>query len=215
VISVVIPAWNAEATLGETLASVAAQTRPADEVIVVDDGSADATAAIARAAGVRVVSQANAGGAAATNAGTAASGGDLIAFLDSDDVWTPDKLALQMAALAADPVLDGVFGHVRFFRAPSLTPDADRPGWLSGAMLIRRSSLDAVGDFDPTMAAGYFVDWMDRAQRGGLRFAMLPQTVLLRRIRPGSLSTQSAHRDAGYVRMARAAILRRRMAETG
>jgi glycosyltransferase involved in cell wall biosynthesis len=219
-ISVVIPAWNAAATLAETLASVAAQTRPADEVVVADDGSDDATADVARAAGARVVARSHGGTGAAMNAGVAASRFPLIAFLDSDDLWSPDKLALQEAALAADPGLDGVIGHVRCFADPGLrgalrVPEGDKPGWLAGALLIRRTSLDRIGRFDEELSVGSFIDWMHRAQRAGQRFAVLPPVVLHRRIRRGSMSNPSAGRDAGYLRMARAAILRRRGAEAG
>jgi glycosyltransferase involved in cell wall biosynthesis len=219
-ISVVIPAWNAAATLAETLASVAAQTLPADEVIVVDDGSTDATAAIAEAAGALVLRRPNRGTAAATNTGIAASRGDLVAFLDADDLWAHDKLAAQAAALAADPALDGVFGHVSCFADAGMdgtlrVPEGDLPGWLAGTMMIRRTTLDAIGLWDETLDAGYFVDWVDRARHHGLRFAMRPEAVLLRRIRNNSQGARSAVRDAGYVQMARAAILRRRAANTG
>jgi glycosyltransferase involved in cell wall biosynthesis len=215
VISVVIPAWNAAATLAETLASVGAQTRPVDEIVVVDDGSTDATVAVARAAGARVLRQARQGAAQATNAGIAASRGDLVALLDADDLWTPDKTALQAAALAADPALDGVFGHVACFADAALdgvlrVPAGAQRGWLAGTLLIRRAPLLAVGPFETGLAAGYFIDWADRALRAGLRLPMLPQTVLHRRIRTGSASNRSPLRDADYVRVARAAILRRR-----
>jgi glycosyltransferase involved in cell wall biosynthesis len=215
VISVVIPAWNAARTLPETLASIAAQTRRPAEVIVVDDGSTDATGAIARAAGSRVLRIDHAGFAAAMNAGIAASHGSLIAFLDSDDLWTPDKLALQEATLTADPLADGVFGHFRCFADPLLNgalrvPEGARPGWLQGAALLRRERLLSVGPFDPTIGNGAFIQWADRARHLGLRLVMRPETVLLRRIRRGSMSNPSPERNAGYVRAARDAIRRRR-----
>lgn len=100
-ISVVIPAYNASAHVAATLRSVVAQSAPPAEIIVVDDGSTDDTAAIARAFGVRVMSQGNRGLSAARNAGTRAATGDYIAYLDADDLWTPDKLAVQFAALAS------------------------------------------------------------------------------------------------------------------
>jgi GT2 family glycosyltransferase len=214
-ISVVIPAWNAAATIGETLASIAAQTRPPEEVIVADDGSEDATAAIARAAGARVIRQPRQHQAAALNHGIAASLGSLIAFLDADDLWPADKLHMQTAVLESDPALAGVFGQCRCFADPAMdgtlrVPQGAHPGWLAGALLIRRSSLAAVGAFDPALKGAAFIDWMDRARRQGLRFAMPDHTVLLRRIRNHSQGTASATRNAAYVRLARAAIARRR-----
>jgi glycosyltransferase involved in cell wall biosynthesis len=100
-VSVVIPAYNAARYLAATLQSVAEQTAPPGEVIVVDDGSTDATVEIARSFGAHVLSVTNAGPSAARNAGTQAASGAYIAFLDADDVWLPEKLALQLAGLAA------------------------------------------------------------------------------------------------------------------
>jgi glycosyltransferase involved in cell wall biosynthesis len=98
---VVIPCYNAARFLGETLASVLGQTAPPAEVIVVDDGSQDESAAVAVAFGppVRVVRQENQGECAARNRGIDEARGDWIAFLDADDVWEPRKLELQLRAL--------------------------------------------------------------------------------------------------------------------
>jgi glycosyltransferase involved in cell wall biosynthesis len=101
-ISVVIPAYNAAAFLGPTLETILGQTVRAAEIIVVDDGSTDGTPEIARSfAGVTVIEQSNSGPAAARNRGTLAATGEFIAYLDADDLWAPDKLERQLAALEA------------------------------------------------------------------------------------------------------------------
>jgi glycosyltransferase involved in cell wall biosynthesis len=102
-VSVVIPAYDVERYLAGAIASVRAQTLPPAEIIVVDDGSTDATRFIAQTAGARVLWQKNAGVAAARNAGVAAATQPWIAFLDADDRWRPDKLALQWSAARAHP----------------------------------------------------------------------------------------------------------------
>jgi glycosyltransferase involved in cell wall biosynthesis len=105
-VSVVVPAYNAAATLARALDSIAAQTRPPAEVIVVDDASGDATAAIAEAHVLRpaiVRHAANRGGAAALQSGLEAARHDWVAFLDADDEWLPRKLELQAAALVVEP----------------------------------------------------------------------------------------------------------------
>lgn len=220
-ISVVIAACNAEATLAETLASVLAQTRLPEQVIVVDDGSTDRTAEIAGAAStaIQVVRQSNRGAPAAMNTGVGQATGDCIAFVDADDLWVQDKLAAQMRALAARPDLDGVGGHVAVFLCPSNGPKINRryrlphgpePSWLPGAMLLRRRCFDRCGPFAEHLRAGFFIDWYDRARATGLDFAMVPDVVLHRRIRPGSLSHRSPMRDVAMVEMARRAIERRR-----
>lgn len=99
--SVVIPVYNSERFVGEALDGVFAQTRQPAQVIVVDDGSADRSAAIAQARGVTVIRQANAGVSAARNVGMRAATQPWIAFLDADDTWLPNKLELQWAALCA------------------------------------------------------------------------------------------------------------------
>lgn len=117
-ISVVIPAYNAAATLSRALKSVLAQTWQAHEIIVVDDGSADATAEVARRAQalaggerVRYLRQDNAGPSAARNRGVAEAGGDWIAFLDADDWYYPERLALHARMIAEDPAIDFVVGN--------------------------------------------------------------------------------------------------------
>ncbi len=102
-VAVIIPVFNGAATVGAAIRSALEQNFAGDyEVIVVDDGSTDTTAAILASFGarIRIVSQANRGLAAARNAGAAAaSGSEYLAFLDADDLWTPDKLALTVAPL--------------------------------------------------------------------------------------------------------------------
>ena len=103
-VSVIIPTYNRRELLREAIASVLAQTYGDFELIVVDDGSDDGTAAVVREfAGVRYVYQPNRGVSAARNHGVALSSGALLAFLDSDDLWQPRKLASQVAFFTAHP----------------------------------------------------------------------------------------------------------------
>lgn len=215
----IIPAFNAAATLAETLASVNAQTRPPDEISIVDDGSTDATAEIARAGSdVRVLRQANGGVANAMNAGVQASRCSLVAFLDADDLWTPSSLAIHEQHMQDRPELDASVGWFVEFACPSLDPaEADRfrprpaqPGWLSGATVLRRQVFERVGTFNPTLRIGAWIDWVDRARYAGVSFGIVDEVVLRRRLRPGSLSTRSGERGSGLVNVARLALERRR-----
>ena len=113
-VSVVVPAFNAEATLEATLRSAAAQTWRHFEIIIVDDGSTDSTVEVARRfcesePRSRLLSTGNRGAAAARNSGIAASRGEFVAFLDSDDLWHPQKLEKQVAIALSDPAIGLVY----------------------------------------------------------------------------------------------------------
>ncbi len=112
-ISVVIPAYNAEQMIARAIDSVLAQTRPADEIIVVDDGSTDNTAKVIKSYGdkVMLIQQENAGVSVARNTGIEAATGDWIAFLDGDDEWLPEKLKLQTEHLKRNPDLKWTTGN--------------------------------------------------------------------------------------------------------
>ena len=116
-ISCIVPAYNGERYLGQTIDSILGQTYRPIEVIVVDDGSTDRTADVAAGYGapVRLISQPNAGPAAARNTGIEAARGVFLAFLDSDDLWHEEKLERQMQRFAARPELDYCVTHIRNF----------------------------------------------------------------------------------------------------
>ena len=144
VIAVVIPVYNGAAFLAEAIDSALAQGDQLLDVLVVDDGSTDESAAVAAryAPRVRLMQQQNRGAAAARNAGVAATAGDLIAFLDADDTWYPGKLAKQLAAFDADASLDMVFGHaLQFVMGTESDATPSVPAYLPSAMLVRRAAL--------------------------------------------------------------------------
>jgi glycosyltransferase involved in cell wall biosynthesis len=226
-LSVMIGAYNAAPYLGEAIESVLAQDYEPVELIVVDDGSTDGTAEVARSfADVTVVSQENGGNGAARNRAVENASGDLYAFLDADDRFTPGKLSLQKAALDADPGLDMVFGHVREFLSPeldeetraSLRPPAAEPmPWTApNLMLIRRDSFHRVGPFTTAVRVGVTVDWFARAQEAGLRHTILPEVVLERRLHTQNNGLRESASRSQYLEVIRQAMERRRAsAEAG
>lgn len=214
-VSVVIPAYNAERHLAQAVASVLAQGHRPLEVLVVDDGSSDGTAALARSFGppVACAVQPHAGAGAARNRGVELARGTLLAFLDADDLWMAGKLERQCRALAAAPELEAVFGLVRRFRegGGAVAGDATwTPGHLFGTMLIRRAAFDRVGPCATTIALGEFIDWYLRGQEVGLRVRMLPEPALLRRIHGANLGILQRDRRSDYARVLKAALDRRR-----
>lgn len=195
-VSVIIPMYNAALFIEEAIRSILVQDPCPQEIIVVDDGSTDASADVVAALGredarVRLIAQPNRGIATALNTGLSHARGELIAFLDADDLWLPGKQALQTAALAADPALEIVFGHTRQFlwRLDPTSGTAHRedlPGIYQGVvrstMVVRRAAFDRVGLFDPAPHLQDFFDWYARAQDLGVSMRLLPEVVHLRRI---------------------------------
>ncbi len=117
-VSVVIPTYNRVALLRQTLHAVLAQSAPPDEIIVVDDGSTDATAALVGGLSplVRLMHQANAGDLVARNTGLAEAQGELVAFCDSDDIWRPNFLAMMHALWDAEPLTCAGFANFNIIR---------------------------------------------------------------------------------------------------
>jgi glycosyltransferase involved in cell wall biosynthesis len=219
-VSVVIPAHDAERYLAEAIESVLAQDHRPLEVIVVDDGSRDRTQAVAEGYGepVRCVRQEQAGASAARNRGAQAARGEYLAFLDADDRWERTKLSLQLNAAAAEPYPDIVFGHVRQFVSPDLPdherdrircPDGLQPGPLPGTMLIRSTDFQRVGPYDCTLSVGEALDWLARARACGLRELMLPGHLMSRRLHTDNQMRR--HGDArSYPAILKAALDRSR-----
>ena len=222
-VSVVIPTFNREPRmLGAALESVLAQDVPALEVIVVDDGSATSAAQVVERYGerVRCHEKQNGGIASARNAGVALCRGDLLAFLDSDDLWEPDKLPRQIEALRSDPGLEAVFGQAEQFYDAEVDdafkrrhPIKDRivDAWLCSAMLIRRVAFDRVGVFDEDRSTSPDIDWLLRAKEAGLRVAMVPHVVYRRRIHTTNHNvTESVEENRGRLLALKRSLDRRR-----
>lgn len=216
-VSVIVPAWNAAATIDATLRSIRAQTHRPLEIIVVDDGSTDATAAIAEQHAavdvrVRVLRQENAGVAAARNLGIAASHGAFVAPVDADDLWAATKIERQIARFAQgddriglvycgyavidadDRILRTVLpmteGDVR-----AAIVEANFVGNGSGA-LFRRAALDGCGGYDATLRARGAQGCEDHMIyfRVALdwAFGVVPEALLGYRLLPGAMSRDPA-----------------------
>jgi glycosyltransferase involved in cell wall biosynthesis len=209
-VSVVIPVRNGERFLAEAIESALGQSQPPLEVIVVDDGSSDSTSEVARAFGsrVRYVPQQPLGVAAALNCGVGLARGDLLAFLDADDVWTHGKLELQLGALRDRPSLDAVFGHLANVGGTGGSREIFA-GWSKGTMLIRSEAFARVGPF-AHWQLGEFVEWYARAVDLDLELLMLPDVVLLRRVHDANVGVRLRHERGEYARVLKAVLDRRR-----
>ena len=216
--SVVIPAFNAAATLDEAIRSILSQTVPPHAIIVVDDGSTDETAAVAIAFGppVILVQQHNQGPGAATTAGFNRVTTPYVATLDSDDVWLPRKIEVQAQRFFDDADLVGVFSLARQF-AEHETPDPHAPGpeyrlWTRTTMVLRTEAARQVGAFrDFPGRLGELVDWLSRSRELGHRHVIVEEVLAMRRVRAGSLSHSiDTARARGYLVAVHEAIRRKR-----
>lgn len=203
--SVVIPAYNARSTIRSTIESVLAQTYRPLEVIVVDDGSSDDTVAIVSAMGdpVRCVAQPNQGAATARNNGIERSRGELIAVLDADDLWKPEKLSAQVALMRADPSIGAVqCGSV--FTDYDLHPLSVRPAKagqvtlddvlsfrglpaLMSTLLVSRPCLAVAGTQDALVEGKDEWEWAMRLARS-CHLASIPDALVVHRVFGASMS---------------------------
>ena len=215
-VSVIIPVHNGEAYLAEAVASVHAQDYPALDLIIVDDGSTDGTPALVAGLGddIRYVRQAQRGPAAARNRGLACACTDIIAYLDADDIWPPDKLRTQVARLVAEPTLDVVLGRVQPLGSKA-DPSTTVIDVHLGSAVFRRGVFDRVGLFDETLTYSEDHDWFLRAREQGVRMTVLRQVTLLYRRHAGSLTRQPDHLGYQLPRVLKASLDRRRAQAQG
>jgi glycosyltransferase involved in cell wall biosynthesis len=221
-ISVVIPVFNTEQFLGDAIASVLIQGDGLLEVIVVDDGSTDGSAAIAEGFDdpVRVIRQSNAGPGAARNRGVEAARGEYITFLDADDTYTSDKFGLQIRRLDGHSGVDIVIGRQRYLMLegdiggePQLSEFHDDHLSLQlGACLFRQHVFNRVGLLDESMRMCEDWDWFMRAREAGIPLLLHRHVVLNQRVHTTNITRQ---REAGArftLQMMRRSLARRREA---
>jgi teichuronic acid biosynthesis glycosyltransferase TuaG len=209
-ISIIVPAYNVEPFLAETLASIQRQTYCEFEVIVVDDGSTDRTSETARQfvekdARFILLHQKNAGTAAACNTALKHAGGKWIAFLEADDVWLPEKLAAQLDLLKQEPKANLLFTNylswdgqkdlARRYSDPDKFPDGDVGRRLiffdlfgTSTVMIKREMLNVVGLFDVEVPVGQDWDLWLRIAESGLCAKGVRQPMARYRVWPGQVS---------------------------
>jgi glycosyltransferase involved in cell wall biosynthesis len=220
-ISVMIPVYNGEAYLSEAIDSVLAQSYRPIEVIVVDDGSDDASGEVACRYGdaVRYQRQPRAGNGAARNRAVALATGDLFTFLDADDRLVPGALERLADVLRGDPSLESVYGHVREFVSPDLDADAlarlrppiDRiAGCLPTNMLMRRQAFLRVGEFSTGLKVGVTVDWSACAKELGMATTVLDDVLFERRLHASNNGIREREHQSHYLHVVKAALDRRR-----
>jgi glycosyltransferase involved in cell wall biosynthesis len=220
-VSVVIPVYNGAAYLAQAIESVRAQRYPRYEILVIDNGSEDATREVARRfPDVRYHALPLTGDTAlARNQGVELAEGDYIAFLDQDDVWTAGKLHAQIAFLLAHPTYAGVVGYQQMVLEPGHAKphwlkqqflEAPQMGYLPSALLVRRSAFADISLFDPSFPLASDVAWFFRAKHRNLPIHMLDQVVVERRIHNDNASHRCAQIHKELLAVIRSSLTERR-----
>lgn len=212
-VSVVIPCFNDADYVAEAIYSVLNQTYPIWELICVDDGSTDQSLSIIKSiesSRLTILNQRHSGAAAARNRGVKVSTGNLLCFLDADDVWPPNKLERQIESIHDAQIS---FGHIQeFFDATIEIQGSPRvmPGYSPITMMIRREDYLRVGEFNEDFAVAEFIDWLSRAKYLKLSMSMENEIYAFRRIHPGNVGRLRKPNANQYAVSLKAALDRKR-----
>ena len=219
-VSVIVPVYNGERYLASTLQSVVAQDYRPIEILVIDDGSDDRSAEIARGfPEVRYFHQSNQGAAVARNLGIENAQGELVAFLDADDTWMAAKLSIQVRHLLDHPDLGFVLARQLIF----LEPGVQRPSWLKpellendsvgyvpSTLLARKTVFDRIGGFDPRFVPAEDAEWFFRAKDAGIAMGVVSEVLLHKRVHGSNLSHGTAVSQPRLLQTLRSSIERQR-----
>ena len=218
-VSVVVPVYNGARHVAAALESILGQKFRPREIIVVDDGSTDATPRVLKSCSDRIhtIRQDNRGPSAARNIGMAHSTAPLIAFLDADDVWLPEALTHHLAAFRDKPAAAVAWGlSNRVFGTNACPPRDDwhgRAQWaLSvGSMLFRRNVFDVAGVFDPSLRIGEDLDLLLRITEQKLPIVRHAYVVCEKHLHAGNMSRDGEAADRARFIVIGKAFERRRV----
>lgn len=221
-VSAIMPVHNGAAHMADGLRSMLAQTRPPDEIIVVDDGSTDGSAALARqlAPFATVISQPRQGPALARNAGVAAARHEFIALLDHDDLWPAERTERLLAGAVANRAAGVVCGRTEMMAASPDVPLDPRLLRASGtnipflfpSVLVRRAVWIGLGGMDPGRDHAEDTDLYLRIVEAGTPIAFVDATTLIYRHHGNNRSRAVEQSQAALMGSLRASLLRRRAA---
>jgi glycosyltransferase involved in cell wall biosynthesis len=225
-VTVIVPVYNGEAFLADAIRSILAQTYQPVDLLLVNDGSTDGTAAVAHRFGdsIRYHCIDNCGTAKARNRALELVKGDLVAFLDADDIWPPNKLRVQVRHLMEHPEIQYSITRMKYFvHENTLLPKAFREELLQGdhvgrivsTLLARKRVFDTVGKFNPDLQPADDVDWFARAADLRVPMAILPDVLLHKRVHGTNVSHQTALNNLALLRLFRQSIHRKRQRQEG
>jgi glycosyltransferase involved in cell wall biosynthesis len=227
-ISVIVPVFNEERLLPEAIASIRRQDDARVEIVVVDDGSTDGTPELLErlrrepGAPLRIVRQDNAGPGAARNAGAHAAHGEILAFLDADDLWSAGWLRTVRTLLAADPGAL-VVGHTSVVRgADPWRPDSgwnppEPPGlaFVFAAMALARATFEAIGGVDASLRFGEDLAFSMVARERGVPIVVVPETTHFYRLHGRNSVNGRSLKELNVMRVLHESLKRRASRDGG
>lgn len=219
-VSVIIPVFNGERFLRDAVESVLAQQYSPVEIIIVDDGSTDGTATVARSfpETVHYMYQTNQGPAAARNRGIEQAQGSLIAFADADDLWPAAKFELQLPYLIQDPSIDIVLGRIQQVLLSETVDGQTQSQEFAeagfsvnlGSAVVRKSVFERLGLFDETMRYSEDVDWFMRAREGGATIMTIDAVTLFYRQHEQNMTRGKSTAELNVLKALKRSLDRRR-----
>tara|TARA_R110001592_G_scaffold348479_1_gene642643 strand:+ start:825 stop:1559 length:735 start_codon:yes stop_codon:yes gene_type:complete len=214
-ISVIIPAYNSEKLIVHAIKSIEAQTLPVDEIICVDDASTDRTAKIVKESfpNVKLIRlESNSGPSFARNIGIKAASGNVIAFLDADDVWPEDKIEYFSQKLRHHQEVGIIGGMVLRFEG-NQKPDLNLESYFNfymSSFLIKKSVFQKIGYFDEAMRLSEDQDWFFRVREAGMEIVVYKKISLFVRIHSNNTTKDLNTMQIGLTEALRKSMKRRR-----
>jgi glycosyltransferase involved in cell wall biosynthesis len=222
-VSVIIAVKNGERFLSSAINSAVEQDYQPIELITVDGQSTDSTPEIAKSfREIRYIRQTNQGIADAWNVGIDAAKGEFVAFLSHDDLWTPDKLSVQINYMLNHQEIQYTVSRVRFFLEPGyrIPPgfrkellNGDHVGHIMETLVAYKSLFTVIGRFDPTLTISEDVDWFARASDSNIPVAVIPKVLLLKRVHDANITLNTPTGNQDLLRALRRSIARKRAQE--
>lgn len=220
-ISIILPVFNGEEYLDDTLQSIFKQDYKHFEVIVVDDGSIDNSEKISKSYNVRYFYQENQGVAAARNYGIKLAKGEIVAFIDQDDTWLPGKLMKQINQMISEHELGYVLTYQMLKLAVGINKipawvrknQLNKPivGYLPSTLMVRKDVFDKIGLFNPDYNTGSDTEWFFRAKDNHIKMEILQEVLTLRKIHKYNHSNLVGDSHIELLRIIRSSIFRKQM----
>lgn len=215
-ISVIVPVFNCEKFVAAAIESITQQNHFPIEIIAVDDGSKDDSAQIIQTFSriVKYVHQKNKGPAAARNTGISIAAGDIIGFLDADDLWPPNRLEMMLPEFEKDQEREVVLGLTRHLtEEENIKKNVDDSGQvlpLLGSALFRRHIFEKIGKFDETLTYSEDQDWFLRAKEENVSMIVLKAVTLIKRRHPDNMTAKTSWKDVDIIKVLKRSLDRRR-----